>query len=446
MTTTRAGTLGFWTALLIASNAAAADSPSVVFEVNADRYARRDTPVVVALPEALRNSIGFALENLDDHTHEPVQRVPDHAMGLPGVAWIIREPLPAGSTRRYRLSTEIGKTVSRSARGVHAFADAKPMEQDGGDLDHHQTGTLRVGDRPVLTYQAAVVEPPPGIDRIYRRSGFIHPLQTPSGLAVTDDFPPDHAHQHGLFFAWVNTTFQGRHVDFWNQKERTGRVSHVSPGVVCRNAVTAGPVFGELNVELLHEDQSAPGGPKPVLRECWLVRVYDVSAHFVVDLQSVQQVVNDPLTVNKYHYGGLGLRGNRQWFDITAQGNDTPDPAKSGRSDFLTSDGKHRIDGNHTRPYWVDLSGQVNGKFGGVAILDHPSNFRFPQAVRLHPNKPYFCFAPMVDGEFAIRRDHPYVSRYRLYIHDGPPDREAIESAWHDYADPPRVRIIPDKD
>ena len=91
------------------------------------------------------------------------------------------------------------------------------------------------------------------------------------------------------------------------------------------------------------------------------------------------------------------------------------------------------------------FSGQVDGKSAGVAILDSPSNFRFPQPVRLHPNKPYFCFSPMVDDEFAITRGHPYVSRYRLYIHDGPPDPEAIERVWHDYAEPPRVRIVEDK-
>ncbi len=54
------------------------------------------------------------------------------------------------------------------------------------------------------------------------------------------------------------------------------------------------------------------------------------------------------------------------------------------------SEGKHRADGNHTRPRWVDLSGAVDGRFDGVTILDHSSNFRFPRSVRLHPNNPEF--------------------------------------------------------
>jgi hypothetical protein len=436
-----AGTIGFFAALAILWSSCTADPSHIVLEVSAGTHGRRETPVTAAVPQAMRDARAFELENLENHQLVPVQRMPSPVVELGGVCWIIRDPLPAGATRRYRLSAATGDASTQSSGGVHAFADGEPIN-GGGTLDGHQRGTLRVGERPVLTYQAAIAEPPPGIDAVYRRSGFIHPLQTPAGLVVTDDFAPDHAHQHGLFFAWVNTTFEGRHVDFWNQKDRTGRVSHLSPGKVFRNTITGGPVFGALRVEHLHDDLRAPGGPKPVVREEWIVVVYAIAEHFIVDFLSIQNAVDAPLTIKKYHYGGLALRGNRHWFDPKVQGNDAPDPKRSGRSEFLTSEGKHRGDGNHTRPRWVDLSGQVEGKFGGVAILDNTSNFRFPQPVRIHPNKPYFCFAPMVEGEFAIQKGRPYVSRYRLYIHDGPPDREAIENAWHDYADPPRVRVI----
>ena len=440
MTIAKAG--GFWIVLLLAVPSVAADPEPIVFEVEAGPYARRDTPVIVPLPEAMRDASRFALEDLDSHKAVPVQKVAHQVIGQSGVAWILRDPLPAGTTRRYRLTANTRHAAIRPDGGVHAFVDGKPLEHNGGTLDPHKTGTLKVGDRPALTYQAAVAEPPAGIDSVYRRSGFIHPLQTPSGVAVTDDFAPDHAHQHGLFFAWVNTTFEGRHVDFWNQKERTGRVSQASPGKVYQNSIMGGPVFGELLVELLHEDLTAPGGPKPVLRDIWLVLVYDIPGAFVIDFQSAQHIVDEKLSINKYHYGGLGLRGNRQWFDPTASGESPPDPTKSGRSDFLTSEGKHRVDGNHTRSRWVDLSGQVDGQCAGLTILDNPSNFRFPQPVRLHPNKPYFSFAPSVEGDFAITRGHPYVSRYRHYLHDGPPVPEAIERVWHDYAEPPRVKVV----
>jgi hypothetical protein len=440
----RAAFFAFWAVFIMAGESQAADPPPVVFEVEAGRYARRDTPVLVPLPESLNDAAGFTVEDLANHKFIPVQKV-SHVNGFSGIAWIIREPLAAGTTRRYRLSSSQLQAVSRPVGGVRALLDHKPVEDNSGSLAGHKTATLAVGDRPVLTYQAAVAEPPAGIDAIYRRSGFIHPLQTPSGISVTDDFPPDHAHQHGLFFAWVNTNYENRKIDFWNVAGKTGRVSHAKPGGAQGDSIKGGPVFGELIVQLVHDDLTAPGGRKPVLRETWHLLVYDIAEQFVVDFMSMQNVVDKTLTINKYHYGGLGFRGNRQWFDASAGGNEPPDPVKSGQSDFLTSEGKRRKGGNHTRPRWVDLSGQVDGRWAGVAILDDPTNFRFPQPVRLHPNKPYFCFAPMVDGEFTISAGHPYVSRYRLVIHDGPSDSRLIDQVWHDYADPPHVRFIEDK-
>jgi hypothetical protein len=362
----------------------------------------------------------FKLTQVDDGRVVEAQVLPGTP---PSVGWILREPLPAGKTRRYRL--EPAEPIG-TERGVVSCVD------DGRHL------RLKVGDRPVLQYNAAMVESPDGIAPYFRRSGQIHPLFTPSGGVVTDDFPPDHAHQHGVFFAWVNATFQGRHLDFWNQREQTGRIQHAAT-----LETTGGPVYGQFQVKLLHDDLSAPGGPRPVLDETWTVRAYNVTDVFLVDFESRQTCAGpDPLTINKYHYGGMGLRGNRDWFDPTVKGDNPPDPARSGRSDFLTGEGKDRGTGNHTRPTWVDLSGRTGAGSGGVALLDHPRNFRFPQPVRLHPNKPYFCFAPMVLGPFEIAPGQPYVSRYRFVVHDGTLDARTLERFWHDYAEPPEVRVV----
>jgi mannobiose 2-epimerase len=392
------------------------DRQAYQIDVEAGAHDRRNTPVSVALPEPLRAVRAIRMERCDTRQAVEAQILPGDP---PSVVWIVRD-LPAGKAARYTLETAVTTEGSPAVTCVESG----------------QSIRLSVGDRLVLGYNAGVVESPPGLDPLYRRSGHIHPLRTPSGLAVTDDFAPDHAHQHGVFFAWVNTTYAGQRVDFWNQMERTGRVAHVKT-----LSTLSGPVFGQFTARLSHE------ALKPlarVLDEEWVVRAYNVADRFLVDFESTQRCAGDAaLEINAYHYGGFAFRGNRAWFDGAAKGNDPPDPARSGQSDFLTSEGKHRSDGNHTRPRWVDLSGNVRGKSGGVAILDHPGNFRFPQPVRLHPNKPYFCFSPMVVGAFRIEPGKSYVSRYRLVVHDGRADANALEQAWRDYSDPPRVRIAP---
>ena len=131
----------------------------------------------------------------------------------------------------------------------------------------------------------------------------------------------------------------------------------------------------------------------------------------------------------KYRYGGLGFRGHGEW---------------NGKQNsfFLTSNGEsNRIKGHATRARWCHISGKTGGKLGGIGILCHPSNFRFPQPMRVHPTEPFFNFAPSQTGDWEIKPNDDYVSRYRFVETDGKPDTSLLDRLWNDYAQPPRVEI-----
>lgn len=383
-----------------------ANGASVELEVSAGGHDREAVPVFFDLPNSLQKAAGLVLTAIESGTAVPIQAMP----GRPArVAWIVRD-LPAGQTRAYRLQ------ASEKPASVDSPVTCT---NDGTRL------TLLVDDRPVLSYNHAMLPAPEGIDSVFAKNGHIHPMYTPSGRVVTDDFPPDHAHQHGIFFAWVNTTFEGRPVDFWNQAKKQGSVEHVK--VV---ETLSGPVFGQFTVRLRHSDLTAPDGPRPVLEETWTLRAYNVADPFLIDLISQQRcVAEEPLAINEYHYGGMSLRGAREWYDQEGSG-------------FLTSTGRTREDGNHTRARWVITHGRSEGVPAVVAVLGHPDNFRAPQHVRLHPTKPYFCFAPMVLGAFEIAPGKPYVSQYRYATYDGEPNAERTDRLWKDYAEPPAVKKV----
>ncbi|MFV0442358.1 MAG: PmoA family protein, partial [Planctomycetaceae bacterium] len=250
---------------------------------------------------------------------------------------------------------------------------------------------LRRDGRTVLQYHIAVADPPAGIDPVYRRSGFLHPVATPAGAVVTADFPVDHPHQHGIFSAWVKTSFKGRSVDFWNQAGKTGAVEHVR--VI---DTTSGPGWAGFQVELQHLDLAASGGSIPVLREVWTLTLQAAGPEHLFDLESRQTCIADtPLTVEEYHYGGIAFRGCDAWFS-----NDAKQPADF---EFITSEGLGRDAGNHSRPNWVAAVGSVSGQRCGLAVLAHPQNFQHPSPVRLHPTKPYFAFSPCVLGAFQFQ-------------------------------------------
>lgn len=382
----------------------AAAPTGVVIEVDSGAHDRQNTPVFYQLPDALRSWKAFTLTRLDNSQSVDVQV----ESGPPArVVWIIRDKLSSGHKRRYRLTP--ADTTPKAVVTTHN--DTKCL-------------VVKIGNRPVLRYNAAEVPSSIPGQPEYRRSGYIHPVYDPDGRVVTDDMAPDHAHQHGIMFPYEKVIFQDRHLNFW--EPANGTISHART-----ESTVSGQVFGGFRVALHHDENGLPGGPQPVLRETWEVHVYNISDYFVFDLVSVQNcATGKPALIEKNNYGGLAMRCNRNWFD------------HPGESEYLTSEGKTRENGNQTRPRWVDLYGLIDGKASGVAVMDHPTNFRFPQPVRLHPEKPYFCFSPMALDSFRIEPGTPYVSRYRYYVHVGKPDAAKIEALWYDYADPVQVRTV----
>jgi hypothetical protein len=270
----------------------------------------------------------------------------------------------------------------------------------------------------ILRYHKKESAVPEGVSEVYRRSGYIHPVMTPDGREVTGDFAVDHPHQHGLFCAWTRGNYAGKKIDFWNQKKEEGRVAHKRV-----LATHSGEKYVSFTVQLSHFDQREGGGE--ILHEIWTVKVHEVTGdHFIFDIESRQSLVGDQaFKLEKYHYGGMALRGNGDWL------------GKDGCR-FLTNLGGSRVAANHTAPDWVAMSGELDGRPATVAVMGHPKNFRAPQRVRIHPEKPYFCFAPMVDGEFSIKRGEDYVSRYRYLVSGDAPDKKWIESQWKEYAKP----------
>ncbi len=283
--------------------------------------------------------------------------------------------------------------------------------------------TLR--GKPVLSYIKTEKPVPEGIAPHFRRSGYIHPVYSPTGQEITGDFPADHAHQHALFFAWTKATYDGKKVDFWNQAKKLGRVEF-------REVVNLKREKQFVSFSVKHAYTVGSGNKRTdVLHEIWTVTIHQTPAdYFLIDIESTQECASpQPLTLEKYHYGGMAFRGNRAW--VKDKGDHSIGP---GDLQYLTSEGKDRWKGNHTRPDWVAFTGKIDGQEVSAAVFCSPTNFRAPQHVRIHPNKPYFCFAPMVDGPFKILPGKKYVSRYRYLVTSKAADTKLITHHWKTYS------------
>ncbi|MBV9866352.1 MAG: PmoA family protein [Abitibacteriaceae bacterium] len=334
-----------------------------------------------------------------------------------GHASFILNNLAPGATRMYEL---VKNNAAEAADGVQ-------VKRNGDVLK------ATVGGRPVMEYEGgAGILPRPDIKPIYKRGGIIHPILSPSGKLVSDSYAPNHLHHHGVWFSWTKTEFEGRHPDFWNIGDGTGTVEFVA-----LDDVWSGEVQGGFASRHCYVDLTTPKH-KVALNETWQVTIYHVDdtpnagnkPYWMFDLVVSQECASDsPLKLPKYHYGGLGFRGNRAW-----DGKDN--------TFFLTSEGEtDRVKGNETRGRWCHIGGKVDGELTGIAILCHPDNFRAPQPMRLHPTEPFFCYAPSQGGDWEIALGKPYTSRYRFIVQDGAPDKSELDRLWNDYAHPPEVKV-----
>ncbi len=277
---------------------------------------------------------------------------------------------------------------------------------------------VRAGERVVLRYQAEPGDFPwKGIKKIFRRGGYIQSLFTPSGKLVTDDFPPNHIHHHGVWSPWTKTEFEGRQPDFWNMGQGKGRVDFVSlDGSRAKD--------GKVGFSATHRFVDMTAKPeKAALNETWDVTVAAEEKRNVIDIAITQTCATDaPLKLPEYHYGGFGFRGNRAWDG-------------AGNCRFLAASGETDRNKLNTRKEpWCWIGGKVDGETCGVTILCHPSNFRAPQPVRVHPAEPFFCYAPQQGGDMEIVPGTPYRARYRIIVADGGPDATAIRKWAEEYA------------
>ena len=395
------------------------------FTVHAGEYDRLNTPVSVhwdelRLPIATTDSVQLVEHRGEERRPVAVQWTAGDAGGL---VWVLSGKTTAGTTRRFSLQKAVRPSQSTSPAIAANHQDSSVV--------------FSLGDQEVLAYQYAVAPVPVGVDPIYRRGGFIHPLRSPKGSTLTRIQPPDHYHHYGIWNPWTHTEFEGREIDFWNLAKGQGTVE--SRGVI---ATESGDVYGGLTAwheHVAYEDTTDRSSGRKLLNETWNLRVWNSDpeqASYLVDFTSTQSNVTDqPFTVTKYRYQGFGFRATKEWDDRTAH--------------ILTSAGKNKADGNGTRARWIDVRGPTEADTAGILFMTHPTNFNFPELLRIWPEganegveNVFVNFNPTQDRDWVLQQpDHTYALQYRMLVYDGQIDSVTAERYWHDYAYPPRVEV-----
>lgn len=272
------------------------------------------------------------------------------------------------------------------------------------DIDEKSIGLWENG-QPVLVYNTGL-RSLPGNPAAGRRSSYVHPLYGLNGEILTDDFPPDHYHHHGLFWGWPHVKIGKRDYDLW--KMRGIRID-------IQRWITQ---QAEGNRAVLSLENGWFVGDRRVMKEVVTLKVHPRTAEGrEIDIRFQWTPTENAITLGGAEgkgYGGLTLRfAPRKETTITV-------PSGQTKEDLLS-----------TRLPWADLSAKFQdaSSASGAALMVDPEHPNFPP---YWMTREYGVLAVGWPGDEprTLGAGETVDCSYRVWIHNGSPTAAEIQHQY----------------
>lgn len=272
---------------------------------------------------------------------------------------------------------------------------------------------LRDGDRPVFVYNHGVIVDPkvPEADGRGSRAGYMHPVYGLSGEVLTDDFPKDHYHHHGIFWTWPHIQIDGKQYDLWMGKDIKSRF-------VRWIAKEAGPVTAVLAVE----NGWFVGDKQVMVERVWMQAWRAADGTRSIDLQLALVPTDQPVTLwgaEGKSYGGLTIR-----FAVKDE----------KKTRITVPSGLTKQDLPETRLPWADLTYTFANMTNpsGAALMVAPDHPDFPPTWLTRHYGPLCIGWPGVKPQ-TLQPGKPVRLDYRTWIHKGEVDSAKVGQAFDAY-------------
>lgn len=381
--------IAFWVGFLAALPAAADEAAVALLPSEKDRrWLLLEAPV----PER----VGVPCEVADEQGR-PLPSQADAGV----VRWLVPF-VPAGARPRF--------TLRRGASKLPAMALA---DAEGGAV------SVRAPDREVTRFH-------PSAGTTHRKPCF-YPLVA-RGVNVLRGYPieerpgeaRDHPHHSGIYHAFGDVN--GR--DYWAKVPITHR------RILAREA---GPACARLVIENAWGED---------LVETQDVRVLNAGEDAVLDWTITLRAGAAPVVLGtSAKMAKEGSFAVRVGSELSRKG-DAPDLM----TDALGNRGEKAI--RAAAAPWVDYSAEANGKKIGVAVMNHPSSFRYPttwhvRAYGLFAANPWYVAEARGlgrRGEQTLAPGEAVVLKYRVYVHGGDAAEGKVADVFAGYASAEVVR------
>jgi Family of unknown function (DUF6807) len=268
------------------------------------------------------------------------------------------------------------------------------------------TVDVQIGGAPFATFRFGPELPKP----------YFYPVIGPDGKQVTRKSPvesgEDHPHQKSLWIA----VDEVNGVDFWAEKGK----------IVNRSVTLLTPEGNPAVFRVKNEWQDTMG--KTVVTETTTV---SIGANRLMMFEVVFSAGESPVTFGDTKEGLVGLRVNPELREDKGTGKITN---SDGFQDEKNCWGKESA--------WVDYSGTVEGTALGVAIFEHPNNFRrsrwHVRGYGLFSVNPFggkaYTGDPANEGTYKLEAGKSFTLRYAVYVHEGNSEQGKVAATFQQYA------------
>lgn len=253
------------------------------------------------------------------------------------------------------------------------------------------------GMKPVLFYRTAAKATENGR---YVRANYCHPVYGLDGQVLTADFPADHPHHRGIFWAWhqvyVGNTAMG---DMWACKDFTWDI-HAA------QILPPQPESAALRARVYWKSPPWKGGREPFAEETVTIRVHRAVddtrlIDFDIEIAALEEGIRIGGSNDVKGYGGFSTR-------IVLP----PDIQISDHNGPVTPQNTAVAAGD-----WMDFSGTFGTTASNFAILVHPSNPGEPRQWILRKSGSAQNVAYPGREPIPVPIAKPLVLRYRLVLH-----------------------------
>ncbi|NLS90809.1 MAG: hypothetical protein GXX96_01310 [Planctomycetaceae bacterium] len=378
---------------------------------------------ILALP-GLAEPMSFQIESPKGQQLSPGAQLtlveagyPDNRPVAQAVPLVSAEGLPIEGKAAFAATIGPGERVGKDRRFQLTSTEKPSAEPTALNVTELNDKSVQIsdGDQPVFVYNFGVItnESIPEKEHRRIRACYVHPVYGLSGELLTDDFPRDHYHHHGIFWTWPHVSVDGVEHDLW-----AGNT--IRQEFVRWLAKESGPAAAVLGVE----NGWFVGDKKVMIERVWLHVYHAAGDARAVDIDLTFIPTDKPVTLwgaEGKSYGGLTVRFK-------------PPAPRIPETVITTPSGPALGDLTTTILRWADFTTKFDGRdaSSGAAIFISPDHPDYPPEWLLRYYGPLCVGWPGVAPE-TLEPGKPVKMSYRFWIHKDAVGTSALGQAYSAY-------------